>query len=129
VNPVYLQSKRANNLFASYVVQDSSLPSGSMFFTIPSSSSKPLSVTPFAAFHCSNSSVLPNFLGPCLQSGYNNFLWSSNIFLNFFDSFIVLLSLCASSNTWPSSSCGSYSAAFSSASSIGSSSKAPASYK
>jgi hypothetical protein len=33
-----------------------------MFFMIPSNSSKPLSVTPFAAFHCSNSSVLTNFV-------------------------------------------------------------------
>src|SRR6185312_3374431 len=59
--------------FASYVVEGSSFPSGSMFFTIPSSSSNPLSVTPLATFHCSISSVVPNFLSPCLQSGYNNF--------------------------------------------------------
>jgi hypothetical protein len=71
---LYFQSKRANNLFCFVFDEGSLLPTGSMFFTIHSSSSKPLSVTPFAAFYCSNSSVLSKFLCPCLQSGYNNFL-------------------------------------------------------
>src|SRR5664279_2042288 len=60
--------------FASYVLAGNSLSFGSIFFIIFSNFSNPLSDTPFFAFHCSNSSVLPSFFLPSSQFGYNNFL-------------------------------------------------------
>src|SRR5215216_3918885 len=47
---------------------------GSFFFNIFSSLSNPLSDTPLSVFHCSNSSVVPSFVLPSLQFGYNPFL-------------------------------------------------------
>lgn len=55
------QSQRANNIFR-LNFEGRMLSSGNMFFTIFSSSSNPLSETPFVALHCNNSSVLRSFL-------------------------------------------------------------------
>src|SRR3954463_16087478 len=49
--------------FASYVLEGNTFSPGSIFFIIFSNFSNPLSVVPFSAFHCSNSSVVPNFSG------------------------------------------------------------------
>src|SRR3989337_1578716 len=47
--------------FALYVLSGNSLSFGSIFFNIISNFPNPLSDTPFSAFHCSNSSVVPSF--------------------------------------------------------------------
>ena len=46
---------------ASYVLSGNSLSFGSIFFIITNNFPNPLSDTPFSVFHCSNSSVVPNF--------------------------------------------------------------------
>ena len=66
--------KGQTTFFAWYVVSGKVLPSGSKFFISFSNSSNTLSDKPFYAFHCNNSNVVPNFLLPYLQSGYNNVL-------------------------------------------------------
>src|SRR3954466_13672417 len=60
--------------FASYVLSGNSLSFGSISFIITSNFPNPSSDTPFSAFHCSNSSVVPSFLLSPTQFGYNNFL-------------------------------------------------------
>src|SRR3954470_1289733 len=47
--------------FASYELSGNSLSFGSISFIITSNFPNPLSDTPFSAFHCSNSSVVPSF--------------------------------------------------------------------
>src|SRR3954469_18930931 len=47
--------------FASYVLEGNTFSPGSIFLIIFSNFSNPLSVVPFSAFHCSNSSVVPSF--------------------------------------------------------------------
>jgi hypothetical protein len=59
---------------ASYVVSSNVLPSRSRFFISFSNSSNPLLDKPFDGFHWNNSNVVPNFLCPCFQSGYNNIM-------------------------------------------------------
>src|SRR3954468_11973808 len=59
--------------FASYVLSGNSLSFGSISFIITSNFPNPLSDTPFSAFHCSNSSVVPSFFLSPTQFGYNNF--------------------------------------------------------
>ena len=70
-------------VWLSYIVIGNSLFLGSIFLTSLSNSPNPLSDTPFVAFHCSNSKVVPSFFNPFSQSRYNNLRWSSNIFWNF----------------------------------------------
>src|SRR3989337_750518 len=59
--------------FAPYVLSGNSLSFGSFFFNIFSSFSNLLSDTPLSAFHCSNSSVVPSFVLPSSQLGFNPF--------------------------------------------------------
>src|SRR4051812_43775404 len=75
--------------FALYVLEGNTFSPGSIFLIIFSNFSNPLSVVPFSAFHCSNSSVVPSFFWPSSQFGYNGLLWSSNIFSNFNLSFFT----------------------------------------
>src|SRR6185436_9611001 len=68
--------KGQTSCLASYVVVGNSLSLGSIFLTSLSNSPNPLLDTPFVAFHCSNSKVVPSFFNPFSQSGYNNLRWS-----------------------------------------------------
>src|SRR3954466_4461048 len=108
------------SFFASYVLAGNSFSLGSNFFNISSNFSNPESVTPHSAFHLSNSSVLPSFFWPSSQVGYNNFWWSSNIFLNCNLSLSVPQSLFASEMARPRSSAGSSAASSSPPSSLSS---------
>src|SRR3954468_4877640 len=58
--------------FAWYVLSGNSLFLGRRFFIFTNNFENALSVTPFSAFHCSKSSVVPRFLWPSSQVGYNN---------------------------------------------------------
>src|SRR6185503_12458243 len=73
--------------FASYVVLGNSLSLESIFFKSFSNSPNLLYDTPYVAFHCSNSSVVPSLFNPFSHPGYNNLRWSSIICLNFSLSF------------------------------------------
>src|SRR5215203_2538644 len=84
------------SFFASYVLTGNSLFLGNSFFNIIINFSKPESVTPTSAFHFSNSNMLPSFLCPSSQPGYNNLWWSSNILSNCNLSLSVPQSLLAS---------------------------------
>src|SRR3954466_2486205 len=55
--------------FASYVLSGNSLSFGSISFIITSNFPNPLSYTPFTAFHCINSSVVPAFSCHLRNSG------------------------------------------------------------
>src|SRR6185369_15915954 len=116
--------KGQTSCLASYVVNLLSLES--IFLTSLSNSPNPLSDTPFVAFHCSNSRVVPNFFNPFSQPGYNNLRWSSNIFWNFNLSVSLSQFVRTLCSAFPRSSLGSSSATSTSGSSRGiSSSNAP----
>src|SRR3989337_3649273 len=68
-------SRGHTTFFAAYVLSGNSLSFGSFFFNIFSSFSNPLSGTPYSAFHCNNSSVVPSFVLPSSQLGYNPFFY------------------------------------------------------
>src|SRR3954464_11064033 len=95
------------SLFASYVLSGNSLFFGILFLNIFSTFPNPLSRIPYSAFHCNNSSAAPSFVFPSLQSGYNPFLRSSNMQLNFNFSLSLSHPLCSSTMTRRSSSSGS----------------------
>jgi hypothetical protein len=78
---------------ASYVDASNLFPSRRNLFIRLNISLKVLAMIPFVAFHCSKSKVVRDFLLPCLQSGYNKVLWSSNMCSSFFNLFIVTVFL------------------------------------
>ena len=99
--------KGQTSCLASYVVVGNSLSLGSIFLTSLSNSPNPLSDTPFVAFHCRNSKVVPSFFNPFWQPGYNLW-WSSNNFWNFNLSVSLSQSACTLCNACPRSLLGSY---------------------
>src|SRR3954470_13083240 len=57
------------SFFAWYVLSGNSLFLGSRFFIFTNNFENALSVTPFSAFHCSKSSVVPSFCGHLRKLG------------------------------------------------------------